>query len=146
PSAFPDTRTPMRVPIFRLDAFAERPFRGNPAAVVLLQAFPDNSTMLAIAAENNLSETAFVVPEQDEFRARWFPPRLEVPLCGHATLASAAVIMEKLQPGRRHVVFRSASGPLTVIRTDTGYAMNFPARPSAPTAAPKVNEALGIVP
>lgn len=137
----------MRFPIFQLDAFTTRRFGGNPAAVVLFPTFPDDSTMQAIAAENNLAETAFVVPEGDEFRVRWFTPRVEVPLCGHATLASAGVVMERLQPGRKKATFHSASGPLTVSRTDAGYAMNLPARPSAPISPPAgLVEALGSVP
>src|SRR3954468_11058851 len=111
----------MRTPIFQVDAFATRRFAGNPAAVVPLNAFPDAELMQAVAAENNLAETAFVVPDGDEFRIRWFTPSVEVPLCGHATLASAAVIMERLDTGRRNVVFQSASGALPVARTDTGY-------------------------
>src|ERR1700758_3909167 len=109
----------MRFPIFQLDAFTNRRFGGNPAAVVVLKSFPDEATMLAVAAENNLAETAFLVPEGDDFRVRWFTPRVEVPLCGHATLASAAVVMERLEPGRRAVVFHSASGPLSVRREDS---------------------------
>ena len=70
--------------------------------------------MQAIAAENNLSETAFVVPEGGDYRLRWFTPKVEVPLCGHATLASAAVVMERLEPGRRRVVFHTGSGPLEI--------------------------------
>ncbi|HMK23199.1 MAG TPA: PhzF family phenazine biosynthesis protein [Terriglobales bacterium] len=137
----------MRLPIFQLDAFTSRRFGGNPAAVVLLKTFPDDSAMQAIAMENNLSETAFLVPEGDDFRVRWFTPRIEVPLCGHATLASAAVIMERQQLGRKSVVFHSASGPLTVSSSDAGYAMNFPARPSTsiPASAALV-EALGVGP
>ena len=73
--------------------------------------------MQALAAENNLAETAFLVPDGGEYRLRWFTPKVEVPLSGHATLASAAVVMERLQPERRQVVFHSASGPLTVTRT-----------------------------
>jgi PhzF family phenazine biosynthesis protein len=137
----------MRFPIFQLDAFTSRRFGGNPAAVVLFQTFPHDSTMLAVAAENNLAETAFLVPEGDDFRVRWFTPRVEVPLCGHATLASAALVMERLQPGRELVTFHSASGPLTVRRTRAGYSMNFPARRSTPTAPPAgLVEALGAVP
>ena len=92
--------------------------------------------MQAIAAENNLSETAFLVPEDGDYRLRWFTPKVEVPLCGHATLASAAVVMERLEPGRRRVVFRTASGPLEITRTNAGYVMNFPARPSEPLSPP----------
>src|SRR5215470_6233307 len=107
----------MRTRIFQVDAFTTRRFAGNPAAVLLLDHFLDDALLLAIAAENNLAETAFVVPEGSNYRLRWFTPMVEVPLCGHATLASAAVVMERLEPERRHVIFQSASGPLTVTRT-----------------------------
>jgi PhzF family phenazine biosynthesis protein len=131
----------MRIPIFQVDAFATRRFAGNPAAVLLLDAFPDDAAMLEIAQENNLAETAFLVRDGQDFRLRWFTPAVEVPLCGHATLASAAVVMERLEPGRREAVFHTASGPLTVTRTKTGYRMDFPARPSAPAPVPQGLEA-----
>src|SRR4051812_29392628 len=108
----------MRVPLYQVDAFATRRFTGNPAAVMPMDAFPDEAILQAIAAENNLAETAFLVRDGADYRLRWFTPTLEVPLCGHATLASAAVIMERLEPGRSEVVFHSASGPLRVWRTD----------------------------
>lgn len=111
----------MRTSIFQIDAFAARRFTGKPAAVMPLENFPEDAVLQAIAAENNLSETAFMVPEEGEYRLRWFTPSTEVPLCGHATLASAAVVMERLEPTRTKVVFHSASGPLTVNRTETGY-------------------------
>ncbi|HET7844475.1 MAG TPA: PhzF family phenazine biosynthesis protein [Xanthomonadales bacterium] len=137
----------MRAPIFQLDAFTTKRFRGNPAAVVALPEFPTDHAMRAIAAENNLSETAFIVAEGGDYRIRWFTPTVEVPLCGHATLASAAVVMERIEPERRSVVFHSASGPLTVRRTPAGYAMDFPARPSQPCAVPAlVIEALAAEP
>ncbi|MGH9642180.1 MAG: PhzF family phenazine biosynthesis protein, partial [Terriglobales bacterium] len=137
----------MRSPIFQVDAFASKLFTGNPAAVVPVKDFPADSTMQAVAAENNLAETAFFVREGDDYRLRWFTPAVEVPLCGHATLASAAVVMERLEPGRKRVVFHTASGPLTVDKTNAGYIMNFPARPSNPVAAPPgLVEALGAVP
>ena len=137
----------MQTPIFQVDAFTTRRFAGNPAAVMPLERFPEDAVLQAIAAENNLAETAFLVPEGVDYRLRWFTPTVEVPLCGHATLASAAVIMERLQPERREVVFHTASGPLTVHRTETGYVMNFPVRRSAPVSAPsKLVEALGITP
>jgi PhzF family phenazine biosynthesis protein len=137
----------MRIPIYQIDAFATQRFAGNPAAVMVMDHFPDASVMLRIAAENNLAETAFLVPEGNEYRLRWFTPKVEVPLCGHATLASSAVVMERLEPGRTRVVFASASGPLTVDRTATGYRMDFPARPSEPvTAPPGLAEALGATP
>lgn len=120
----------MMVRIFQVDAFTARRFAGNPAAVMLFDRFPDDGLMLRIAAENNLSETAFLVPRGDDFRLRWFTPAIEVPLCGHATLASAAVVMERLQPGRQSVVFHTASGALPVTRSGDVYSMNFPSRPS----------------
>lgn len=137
----------MRTTIFQVDAFSLRRFAGNPAAVVPLERFPDDALMQAIAAENNLAETAFVVPDGDDYRLRWFTPMTEVPLCGHATLASAAVVMERLEPKRKAVVFHSMSGPLTVRRTESGYLMDFPARPSEVMPDPHgLREALGAAP
>src|SRR5436853_7761849 len=120
----------MRTAIFQVDAFTDRRFAGNPAAVVPMESFLPDALLQAIAAENNLAETAFLVREGDHYRLRWFTPTTEVPLCGHATLASAAVVMERLERGRNEVVFQSNSGPLPVRRTPTGYVLNFPARPS----------------
>lgn len=137
----------MRHRIFQIDAFTHRRFAGNPAAVVLLDSFLPDELLLAIAAENNLAETAFLVPDGGEYRLRWFTPVVEVPLCGHATLASAAVVLERLEPERKRVVFHSRSGALTVDRTETGYVMDFPARPSAPVPAPPgLAAALGVAP
>jgi len=137
----------MRTPIFQLDAFATRRFSGNPAAVMPLEGFLDDATLQAIAAENNLAETAFVVREGADYRLRWFTPTVEVPLCGHATLASAAVVMERLEPGRSEVIFHSASGPLTVRRVDAAYVMDFPVRPSELASTPAgLAKALGMVP
>jgi PhzF family phenazine biosynthesis protein len=137
----------MRTPIFQVDAFTTRRFAGNPAAVMPLPSFPADAVMQAVAAENNLAETAFLVRDGDDYRLRWFTPAVEVPLCGHATLASAAVVMERLEPGRKKVIFHSASGPLPVSRTADGYVLNFPARPAEPVASPPgLAEALGVVP
>jgi PhzF family phenazine biosynthesis protein len=137
----------MRTPIFQVDAFTTLRFTGNPAAVMPMDSFLADTVMQAIAAENNLAETAFLVPESDDYRLRWFTPKVEVPLCGHATLASAAVVMERLEPGRNSVIFHSASGPLTVKRAAAGYVMDFPARPSDKVSAPPgLAEALGVVP
>jgi PhzF family phenazine biosynthesis protein len=137
----------MRTPIFQIDAFTTRRFAGNPAAVMPMHGFPADAVLQAIAAENNLAETAFLVPEGGNYRLRWFTPTTEVPLCGHATLASAAVVMERLEPGRKAVIFHSASGPLTVHRAETGYVMNFPTRSSEPVPTPPgLAEALGVVP
>lgn len=135
------------MPFYQLDAFASRRFSGNPAAVMLLERFADDATLQAIAAENNLAETAFLMPDGEDYQLRWFTPTVEVPLCGHATLASAAVVMERLAPHRRNVVFHSASGLLSVERTATGYIMNFPARVSRPVEPPPLlAEALGQIP
>src|SRR6185295_13253807 len=106
----------MRTAIFQLDAFTTTRFAGNPAAVMPMDAFPDDAILQAIAAENNLAETAFLVRDGANYRLRWFTPTVEVPLCGHATLASAAVVMERLEPGRTTVIFHSVSGPLPVGR------------------------------
>jgi PhzF family phenazine biosynthesis protein len=137
----------MRTPIFQIDAFTTLRFAGNPAAVMPMASFPADAVMQAVAAENNLAETAFLVHEGDDYRLRWFTPMVEVPLCGHATLASAAVVMERLEVGRSSVIFHTASGPLTVKRADASYVMNFPARPSEAISAPRgLAEALGVVP
>src|SRR5579863_5906930 len=138
----------MRTPIFQIDAFTTRRFAGNPAAVMPMDSFPADAVLQAIAAENNLAETAFLVPEGSDYRLRWFTPVTEVPLCGHATLASAAVVMERLEPGRETVVFHSRSGPLTVTRADAAvYVLDFPGRPSQQVMTPPgLAEALGSVP
>jgi PhzF family phenazine biosynthesis protein len=134
-----------RTALYQVDAFTGRLFGGNPAAVMPMAEFPDDATLLAIAAENNLSETAFLVADGEDYRLRWFTPRVEVPLCGHATLASAAVVMERLEPARREVVFHSASGPLTVRHNGSGYVLDLPARPSVPCTAPDgLMESLGV--
>src|ERR1700722_6984704 len=140
-------KSPMRPRIFQIDAFTTRRFAGNPAAVMPLQSFLPDAVLQAVAAENNLAETAFLVAEGGDYRLRWFTPTTEVPLCGHATLASAAAVMERLEPERNAVVFPSASGPLKVKRAGTGYVMDFPARPSEPVPAPpELAGALGAVP
>jgi PhzF family phenazine biosynthesis protein len=137
----------MRVPIFQLDAFTNRRFAGNPAAVLVLERFPEDALLQRIAAENNLAETAFLVADAGDYRLRWFTPKLEVPLCGHATLASAAVVLERLEPGRTSVTFHTASGPLPVTRSGRGYVLDFPARPSVSVASPSgLAEALGAEP
>ena len=100
--------------LWQVDAFASRPFAGNPAAVVALDHALDDATMQAIAAENNLSETAFITPAGRDYAIRWFTPTQEVNLCGHATLASAYVVFEHLEPTRERVSFASKSGPLHV--------------------------------
>ncbi len=136
-----------RTPIYQLDAFTTRRFAGNPAAVMPMDRFPPDAVMQAVAAENNLAETAFLVPQDGDYRLRWFTPTVEVPLCGHATLASAAVVMERLEPGRTRVIFHTASGPLPVNRTDAGYVINFPIRNSERISTPpELADVLGAAP
>jgi len=112
--------------IFKLDAFTDRLFGGNPAAVVPLAEWLDDATMQSIGLENNLAETAFFVPENQGFRLRWFTPEVEVRLCGHATLASAYVLFNVLEPGRREVRFETLSGVLTVAASGEQLVMDFP--------------------
>lgn len=125
----------MKLPIYQVDAFASEVFTGNPAAIVPLETWLPEATMQAIALENNLSETAFFVPEASGYRLRWFTPEVEVDLCGHATLASAWLILNRLDPGRDAVAFETRSGRLDVARNGEGedapLAMDFPSRPPA---------------
>ena len=118
----------MRAPIFQIDAFTTPPVRRESRRRHADGELLDDAMLQAIASENNLAETAFVVRAGADYRLRWFTPTIEVPLCGHATLASAAVVMERLEPGRSRVVFHSASGPLTVNRMASDYVMDFPVR------------------
>jgi len=137
----------MRIAIFHVDAFTADKFAGNPAAVMPLPSFLDDSLLQAIARENNLSETAFLVPHGEDWRLRWFTPATEVPLCGHATLASAWVVTQRLDPGRQRVVFHTASGPLRVERAGERFVMDFPARHPAPVEVPPgLEAALGARP
>lgn len=137
----------MTLRLYQVDAFSSAVFRGNPAAVVPLERWLDDATLQAIAAENNLSETAFFVREADGFRIRWFTPAVEVDLCGHATLASAWVLFSKLEPGRESVSFASRGGPLTVTREDGRLVLDFPALPGAAwTPPPGLAAALGAEP
>lgn len=123
------------------DAFADAaPFTGNPAAVVVLQSWPEDAWMQAVAAQNALSETAFLVKEaanggEGGWRIRWFTPKVEVDLCGHATLASAWVVLNHVEPGGA-VAFASKSGPLTVTRDGDRLVLDFPANPPRPTIFP----------
>ena len=138
----------MKLRIFQVDAFAERPFEGNPAAVVPLEAWLADEVMQAIALENNLAETAFFVPEGEGFALRWFTPTVEVPLCGHATLASSHVIFSHLGSPRDTIVFQTKSGPLSVRRMANGLLeMDFPSRPGTESTPPvDLTAALGAAP
>jgi PhzF family phenazine biosynthesis protein len=137
------------LPLFQVDAFTDRPFTGNPAAVCPLEAPIPEALMQDIAAENNLSETAFFHAQGNAFSLRWFTPTAEVDLCGHATLASAFVLMTELEPARTEVTFRSRSGLLHVRRRDAEFVLDFPAYPAAPAdaeTAARVADALGARP
>lgn len=137
----------MRLPLFQVDAFTRRRFEGNPAAICPLPKWLPDATLQSIAAENNLAETAFFVAEPEGYRLRWFTPAVEVDLCGHATLAAAYVLMDCLGFGANQVTFHSRSGPLTVIRADDLYSLDFPARPGTLAPAnPILAEALGATP
>lgn len=138
----------MLLDIYQVDAFTTDVFRGNPAAVVPLDRWLPDALMQAIAAENNLSETAFLVREGDGWGLRWFTPAVEVDLCGHATLATAWVLFNRLGITDRQVTFQTRSGPLTVRPAGQGrLTMDFPARPGQPIAAPAaLVPALGAAP
>lgn len=130
------------MPLYQVDAFTSQPFRGNPAAVCPLQAWLDDELLRKVAAENNLSNTAFFVPRRTlpgdgHYDLRWFTPRCEVRLCGHATLASAYVVLNLLEPGIDSVRFETRfSGALTVRRDGETLAMDFPALFAKPCANP----------
>ena len=123
----------MDIRLYQIDAFTNRVFGGNPAAVCPLQEWLDDETLQAIATENNLSETVYFVPRGDDFELRWFTPVAEIDLAGHPTLAAAYVILDILEPGRQRVRFETRkSGVLTVTRQGHRLAMDFPARPPVP--------------
>jgi PhzF family phenazine biosynthesis protein len=137
---------PKPVPIYQVDAFTARPFAGNPAAVCLLPEARDDAWLQVVAREMNLSETAFLLAEDDGWHLRWFTPTVEVELCGHATLASAHVLWETglLAPDRQ-ARFRTASGLLLAVRRDGRIELDLPATPPVPAEAPPgLFEALGI--
>ncbi|MDX8413226.1 MAG: PhzF family phenazine biosynthesis protein [Mariprofundales bacterium] len=137
----------MNIPIYQVDAFADAPFTGNPAAVCPLDAWLPDVMMQAIAAENRLSETAFFVPSQEGFQIRWFTPLMEVDLCGHATLAAAHVLFNRLDYGDETVLFTSKSGPLKVSHHDDQLVMDFPAQPALACAVPlPIQEAFSAAP
>lgn len=132
---------------YQVDAFTDRPFGGNPAAIVPLDAWLDDGLMQALAAENNLSETAYIVPEGDRFGLRWFTPASEVDLCGHATLAAAHVMFDELGYVGKQIRFVTRSGELIVVKDGEQLRMDFPAsiaRPMPPV--PLLAEALGREP
>ena len=130
-----------------VDAFADHVFEGNPAAVCVLEHWPEEKLMMAITRENNLSETAFAVPEEDGYRLRWFTPGGEIDLCGHATLAAACVIDRFVRPDGGDIRFQTLSGLLTVSRRGELYEMDFPAYTLKPLeVTDEIADALGARP
>lgn len=137
--------------LYQVDAFTEKLFGGNPAAIIPLDRFPDDELMQNIALENNLSETAFIVPVENsgaDYFIRWFTPTLEMKLCGHATLAAAFIVFQKLNFQKQAVVFDSHSGHLTVANEGEVLAMDFPSWEPEICNDPPLNlkNALGGVP
>jgi PhzF family phenazine biosynthesis protein len=137
----------MRLPLYQVDAFTSRVFAGNPAAVCPLREWLPDAVLQAIAAENNLSETAFFVGREGEYALRWFTPLSEVDLCGHATLATGHVILRHLEPGLRELRFSSQGGPLVVRPDGDRLSLDFPTRPPERCdPIPGLAEALGASP
>ncbi len=137
----------MKIPIFQIDAFTNQLFGGNPAAVCPVEVWPDDATMQAIAAENNISETAFFMEAGDYYDLRWFTPKFEVDLCGHATLATAHLLFNEIEIGGQIVHFETRSGRLSVSRDGDSLVMNFPAQPPEPCEVPEgLVAALGVEP
>lgn len=133
-----------RLPVYRVSAFTQNVFAGNPAAVCPLDAWLDDDLLQAIASENNLSETAFIMRCEDGWRLRWFTPVMEVDLCGHATLAAAWVITRRLDPDARQVRFLTRSGPLTVRVDGDLLRMDFPSQPATALENPPAALLRGI--
>lgn len=137
----------MSFTLYIVNAFSSGPFTGNPAAVCPLTHWPAEEQMRSIAAQNNLSETAFFVQENDIYNIRWFTPEVEVPLCGHATLAAAYVIFNELNYSRNEIRFHSKSGELKVIKEKDVFVLNFPADTYKELPVSDVyQEALGLAP
>lgn len=135
----------MDIPFYQIDAFTGKVFTGNPAGVCFLNQWLEDSILQSIAAENNLSETAFLVPVGSRYDLRWFTPKIEVDLCGHGTLASAFAVFEYLNPQAGRVDFQTRSGLLSVEREGDLLTMNFPSRPPKLCPPPdQLAEALGI--
>lgn len=137
----------MKLPFVQIDAFADRPFTGNQACVIPLDAWLADEVLQAIAEENNVAETAFIIPDASgaaDYELRWFTPAVEVALCGHATLASGHTILGKF-PDRERVTFRTRkAGILEVAQDGDRYAMALPAYPPEPADVPGLLEALGV--
>ena len=137
----------MNFPIYQVDAFTHQVFGGNPAAVVILDEWLDDQTLQAIAAENNLAETAFVIPGRNCSNLRWFTPVVEVDLCGHATLAAAHVLFQEYYREENNLRFDTKGGRLAVTRRDDLLFLDFPSRPGEAVAVEQnLIEVLGTTP
>lgn len=137
----------MVIPVYHIDAFADKKFQGNPAAVCILQSWLPDRVMQLIAQEHNLAETAFCVPYGSVWQLRWFTPEQEIDLCGHATLATAYVLLEQYGISGCQVTFHTQSGELVVLRKGTFYSMALPVRRGKSCEIPKtVADALGVQP
>ena len=142
-----DGAGPVKLKLYQIDAFADRVFAGNPAGVCPLEGWIPEATMQAIAAENNVAETAFFVAGAPHYGLRWFTPTVEIPLCGHATLASAFVIMTELERGKTRQSFETQSGVLSVERDGELYTLDFPSYAPRPVTPPaRLAAALGVRP
>jgi PhzF family phenazine biosynthesis protein len=137
----------MNIPIYQVDAFVKEAFSGNPAAVCPLDNWLPDEIMQSIAEENNLAETAFFVKEKEGYRIRWFTPSTEVKLCGHATLAAGYVLFNIIGVDMDIIEFESLSGPISVLKTDDLYTLNFPIDQLMPSSCPiEFRESLGHSP
>src|SRR5262245_60293688 len=135
----------MTIPLFHVDAFTDRPFAGNPAAVCLLSSWREDGWLQAVAQEMNLAETAFLVRRPDDFDLRWFTPKVEVDLCGHATLASAHILWQQGHTADDEIRFSTKSGLLRAIRDEENIELDFPLTPEeVAEAPPDLLPALGI--
>ena len=137
----------MDIMYYHINAFTDRVFAGNPAGVCFLDSWVDDKILQSIAAQNNLSETAFLVLAGEHYELRWFSPGMEIDLCGHATLASAFAVFEYVDREASQVDFQTKSGKLSVSRQGKLLIMDFPARPPQPCKTPEnIDEILGITP
>ena len=137
----------MELNLYQIDAFTDKPFQGNPAAVIPLETWLPDNTMQSIAEENNLPETAFFVPTRNGFHIRWYTPKTEVDLCGHATLAAAYVLFNIMKYNKDKIEFKSKSGTLTVLQKDDWLVMDFPVQPPIPCNIPdEIVKAFGKAP
>lgn len=137
----------MELSLYHIDAFTDQIFSGNPAAVCPLNAWLPDSVLQLIAAENNLSETSFIVCKDDNYEIRWFTPSEEIDLCGHGTLASAYVVFRWLQPWSQNIVFYSRSGQLKVLRHQDEFTLDFPMLAVSPCdISDNLSQGLGLAP